>query len=138
MNSKQGSSKLFEKFEYKNTHSSDLWDELTKTSEYNLGEILPTWIKQEGYPLISISKSDNKYKISQNRFLIDGETDETVWKVPLNIKCLETGVSQKFILDSESQEIEFEGTVPFINNGGGHSSTQTIVQTFYLQFQTIL
>ena len=58
-----------------------MWDELTKTSEYNLSEILPTWIKQEGYPLISISKSDNKYKISQNRFLIDGETDETVWKV---------------------------------------------------------
>lgn len=115
---KQGVQNYLKKFEYKNTHSSDLWDELTKTSEYNLSEILPTWIKQEGYPLISISKSDNKYKISQNRFLIDGETDETVWKVPLNIKCLETGVSQKFILDSESQEIEFEGTVPFINNGG--------------------
>ena len=27
----------------------------------------------------------------------------------MNIKCLETGVSHKFILDSESQEIEFEG-----------------------------
>ena len=54
-----------EKFEYKNTHSSDLWDELTKSSEYNLSKILPTWIKQEGYPLISISKSDNKYKISK-------------------------------------------------------------------------
>ena len=135
---KQGVQNYLKKFEYKNTHSSDLWDELTKSSEYNLSEILPTWIKQEGYPLISISKSDNKYKISQNRFLIDGETDETVWKVPLNIKCLETGVSQKYILDSQSQEIEFEGTVPFINNGGGHSSTQTTVQTFYLQFQTIL
>ena len=115
---KQGVQNYLKKFEYKNTHSSDLWDELTKSSEYNLSEILPTWIKQEGYPLISISKSDNKYKISQNRFLIDGETDATVWKVPLNIKCLETGVSQKFILDSESQEIEFEGIVPFVNNGG--------------------
>ena len=115
---KQGVQNYLKKFKYKNTHSSDLWDELTKSSEYNLSEILPTWIKQEGYPLISISKSDNKYKISQNRFLIDGETDATVWKVPLNIKCLETGVSQKFILDSESQEIEFQGTVPFINNGG--------------------
>ena len=53
------------KYEYKNTHSSDLWNELTNSSSYNLSEILPTWIKQEGYPIVKIEKVGDSFKISQ-------------------------------------------------------------------------
>ena len=41
-NFKKGVRNYLNKYEYKNTHSSDLWNELTNSSSYNLNEILPS------------------------------------------------------------------------------------------------
>jgi puromycin-sensitive aminopeptidase len=115
---KEGVRNYLNKYEYKNTHSSDLWNELTNSSSYNLSEILPTWIKQEGYPIVKIEKVKDSFKISQKKYLIDGDTDDSLWSVPLNIRCLDNGTIIKEVIVSKSQIIEIDGKVPFINNGG--------------------
>ena len=117
-NFKEGVRNYLNKYEYKNTHSSDLWNELTNSSSYNLSEILPTWIKQEGYPIVKIEKEGNGFKVSQKKYLIDGDTDDSLWSVPLNIRCLDSGTVIKEIVSLESQVLEIDGKVPFINNGG--------------------
>ena len=117
-NFKEGVRSYLKKYEYKNTHSSDLWNELTNSSSYNLSDILPTWIKQEGYPIVKIEKEDSNFKVSQKKYLIDGDTDDSLWSVPLSIRCLDSGVTSKEVIDSKSHVIEVDGEVPFINNGG--------------------
>ena len=57
-------------------------------------------------------------KISQKKYLIDGDTDDSLWSVPLNIRCLDNGTIIKEVIVSKSQIIEIDGKVPFINNGG--------------------
>ncbi len=117
-NFKEGVRSYLKKYEYKNTHSSDLWNELTNSSSYNLSDILPTWIKQEGYPIVKIEKEGSNFKVSQKKYLIDGDTDDSLWSVPLNIRCLDSGVTSKEVITSKSHVIEVDGEVPFINNGG--------------------
>ena len=106
------------KFKYKNTHSTDLWNELSKTSDYRLEEILPTWIHQEGYPIISVHLEDNKIFVSQERFLISGDSDETIWKVPLNIRYLDSDSIDKILFSEKQSSFQQNGSVPFVNNGG--------------------
>ena len=103
---------------FKNTHSTDLWNELTEASDYELNKILPTWIKQEGYPIVSVEIQDSSLKLSQRKFLIDGSTDDTLWHVPINIKYLDTKRESKLLLESVSENFESKGSVPYINNGG--------------------
>ena len=117
-NFKEGVRSYLKKYEYKNTHSSDLWNELTNSSSYNLSGILPTWIKQEGYPIVKIEKEGNNFKVSQKKYLIDGDTDDSLWSVPLNIRCLDSGAISKEVIESNSHVIKVDGEVPFINNGG--------------------
>ena len=115
---KDGVRKYLKKYEYKNTHSSDLWNELTSASSYNLSEILPTWIQQEGYPIVNIEKEGSSFKISQKKYLIDGSTDNSLWSVPLNIRYLDNDKVNKLVMDSDSITIENDGAIPFLNNGG--------------------
>src|SRR6056300_503074 len=71
-NFKKGVRNYLNKHKYKNTHSSDLWTELSGETEYDLEDILPTWIKQEGYPIISVEHNENtNFIFSQSKFLID-------------------------------------------------------------------
>ena len=118
-NFKKGVRNYLNKHKFKNTHSSDLWTELSGETEYDLEDILPTWIKQEGYPIISIEHNENtNFIFSQSKFLIDGETDDSLWKVPINIRFLDNGKSQKVLLENKTGSFELIGNVPFINNGG--------------------
>ena len=118
-NFKKGVRNYLNKHKYKNTHSSDLWTELSGETEYDLEDILPTWIKQEGYPIISIEHKENtNFIFSQSKFLIDGETDDSLWKVPINIRFLDNSKSQKVLLENKTDSFELIGNVPFINNGG--------------------
>ena len=118
-NFKKGVRNYLNKHKFKNTHSSDLWTELSGETEYDLEDILPTWIKQEGYPIISIEHNENtNFIFSQSKFLIDGETDDSLWKVPINIRFLDNGKSQKVLLENKTDSFELIGNVPFINNGG--------------------
>ena len=82
-NFKSGVRNYLKKYQYKNTHSTDLWNELTEASEYEINKILPTWIKQEGYPIVSVEIQDASLKLSQRKFLIDGSTDDSLWHLSL-------------------------------------------------------
>jgi len=117
-NFKSGVRNYLKKYQYKNTHSTDLWNELTETSEYAINKILPTWIKQEGYPIVSVEIQDSSLKLSQRKFLIDGSTDDSLWHIPINLKYLDTKSENKLLLEDVSENFESKGNVPYINNGG--------------------
>jgi puromycin-sensitive aminopeptidase len=81
------------KYQYNNAETNDLWDALGKSSRQPVAEIMDTWIKQIGYPVLYLESESGPFgediRISQSRFLYDrllGEdSDPTLWQVPLTL-----------------------------------------------------
>lgn len=90
---RMGIHNFLEKFKYKNAVTRDLWESLEGVTSKSLpiGRIMDTWTRQMGYPVINVKKmSDNKYKITQERFLKDKNARDTSvspysykWDVPV-------------------------------------------------------
>ena len=110
------------KFKFENTNSSDLWDALSEASNQPLNKILPFWIREKGYPFLQVDCSNNFLTIKQKPFLLKNvETNKNNIKpVPVQIKFLDTGNEEKFLLDEAERVIDLKnlGEVPHINSGG--------------------
>lgn len=70
----KGIKDYFKKHRYRNTVGDDLWSALQPYADFNVKDFMHAWISQPGYPVI-------KGK-TQQRFLIDGSTDDTKWPLP--------------------------------------------------------
>jgi Aminopeptidase N len=117
----KGVQEYLNKFKYDNTNSSDLWDSLSKASGQPLNEMLPYWIKEEGYPSVSISTNDSSLLLEQKRFLLkDIKIENSNKPIPISIKFLDTDEKFNLILDqtNETIDIEEKGKVPLVNSGG--------------------
>ena len=114
----EGVQQYLNKYKFENTHSSDLWESLSEASKLPLNKMLPTWIKQPGFPIINVSKSGSKFILEQSKFLIDGSTDDSLWEIPVNVRFLDTGKVHTLVQNSKTIELDALGEIPFINNGG--------------------
>ena len=117
----KGVQEYLNKFKYDNTNSSDLWDSLSKASGQPLNEMLPYWIKKEGYPSVSISINDSSLLLEQKRFLLkDIKIENSNKPIPISIKFLDTDEKFNLILDQANEKIDIEekGKVPLVNSGG--------------------
>ncbi|XP_070159038.1 aminopeptidase A isoform X2 [Polyergus mexicanus] len=61
------------KYAYLNAETADLFNILQDAvgEKLNITAIMDTWTRQEGYPVINVQKSGNKFILYQKRFLID-------------------------------------------------------------------
>jgi len=109
-------------FKFKNTNSSDLWDALSEASNQPLNKILPYWIREKGYPFLQVDCSNNYLTIKQKPFLLKNINTHkrSIKPVPVQIKFLDTGNEEKFLLDETEKVIDLEnlGKVPHVNSGG--------------------
>ena len=80
---RNGLREYFKKYAYLNTEANDLWRALSDSSGQNLSEIMTPWLTQPGFPIIFASQSGNKITLRQERFLLDGKSDSTIWPVIL-------------------------------------------------------
>ncbi len=56
------------KHSYKNTDTIDLWKSFEKVSGKPVSKMMSLWIKETGYPLVTVTKSKNEFYLSQERF----------------------------------------------------------------------
>ncbi|HXZ89793.1 MAG TPA: M1 family metallopeptidase, partial [Candidatus Dormibacteraeota bacterium] len=73
---------------YANATGSDLWSAIESASEKPVQKIMSSWIGQPGFPVVTVSKSDGKLTLRQERFLISGGTDKEKvrWPIPVIIE----------------------------------------------------
>jgi aminopeptidase N len=64
----------FKKYKYRNTTGDDLWQALQPHAKFDIKEFMDAWIMQPGYPMLTDG--------NQQRFLLNGETDDTKWPLP--------------------------------------------------------
>ena len=89
---RQGIHLFLDKYKYKNAVTRDLWRSLEQVTDLNIEQIMDTWTRQMGFPVLHLDKlSDTKYRVTQQRFLIDSSAkiDEEespfsyMWEVPV-------------------------------------------------------
>ena len=116
---REGVQEYLNKFKYRNTNSPDLWECLKEVSGRPLDKMLPSWIHQEGFPIIQIKEEGQKWEISQNRYLINGETTDQIWMVPLKIRDLNSNNEVTIELKDRNMLIDKKDLqLPLINAGG--------------------
>ena len=56
-------------------------------SPENMSERFEKWITQPGFPLVSVSRTNNSLKLQQNRFLLDRSNGsvEYTWDIPIAV-----------------------------------------------------
>uniref|UniRef100_A0A914DBZ0 Puromycin-sensitive aminopeptidase n=2 Tax=Acrobeloides nanus TaxID=290746 RepID=A0A914DBZ0_9BILA len=115
-----GCSAIIWQFQYSNAETINLWDELSRVSGQNIIELMSSWTKQMGFPLVNVEQRIESgkriLKLRQERFILDGKSDDQdlVWKIPINI-CAESSPDRakfKILMTDRAQEFELEGVQP--------------------------
>jgi len=139
-----GLKNYFQKFAYKNTEASDLWESFSEVCGIDIALFMNKWISQPGFPVLDVSKSDEKIYLSQKRLASSlAEPSDSLWPIPLNSNDL----SLPKIFDSKSIVVNSDRKLPlrlnignsahFITNYSNETLSQIIEQIKNNELQTI-
>jgi puromycin-sensitive aminopeptidase len=98
-----------------NAVADDLWSALQEASGQPVLELANTWIRQPGYPLVSLAREGSKVRLSQRRFLSEpGAEAPGAWPVPVVLRFAdERGVhEQRLLLREASAEVPLDAIGP--------------------------
>ena len=91
-NFRDGVSNYLKANEFKNADSNDLVKHLEGKIDEDVTEVLNTWIRQKGLPVVSVQRNGNNFRLTQKRFFTDPDSaeKETVeseynykWSIPI-------------------------------------------------------
>ena len=67
-----------------NAVADDLWGALARASRAPVVELANAWIRQSGYPVVSVAPEGDRVRVSQERFFSEpGLTGKESWPVPM-------------------------------------------------------
>jgi puromycin-sensitive aminopeptidase len=104
---------------HREANADDLWASLAESSGQPILELANGWIRQTGYPLISLSEQAGKLRITQRRFFSDPQAapEPTLWLVPLVLRV--DGRERRVLLRSADETIDVGGPSGWILGNAG-------------------
>lgn len=113
---KGGLKNYLEKMNEKSATSDDLFNALNEKwndKDLSVKTIMDTWVTQSGYPVITVTREENKIRIKQERFLAKkpNQTEsEEKWWIPINFASekkadFDTTSASNWLKPNESLEI---------------------------------
>ncbi len=104
-NFRNGLNKYLTGHKYQNATTDDLWTSLSKASKKQVKKIMDPWVKQQGYPIVAVEKTGSHFNLSQKRFLLEPEPDDSLWPIPISVK---DGMNiRKFVFDRREMAEDF-------------------------------
>jgi puromycin-sensitive aminopeptidase len=107
-----------------NAVADDLWAALTEASRQPVIEVANAWIRQPGYPVVSVSLGGNRLSLGQARFFSDpsAKSDEH-WPVPIVLRWADAGGEHqtRILLQGRTliTELPVEGPVTWLCANAG-------------------
>lgn len=101
-NFRDGLHDYFGKYAYENTIGDDLWEALQPYADFGVQQFMDAWISQPGYPALQSAHNDDQTWYAQQRFLIDGTTDDTEWLLPE----VKDDMSGHYLIDLSDKEFQ--------------------------------
>ena len=98
---------------YKNTLTEDLWVALQEASQKQVGNVMSTWTKQKGFPVIKVSSVQDGdsliLTLTQEKFCADGQLPQSeaniLWMIPLSISTSANPKALETLFESRSIEL---------------------------------
>ncbi len=120
----------------KNATADDLWGALAEASEQPILELANGWIRQTGYPLLSVSEHGGRIVLRQRRFFSDPEASEqgepTRWLVPVVLRWRDQhGTRERRLLLREPEQSIDLGTKERLDWVLGNSGGRGFYRTAY-------
>eukprot|EP00514_Thraustochytrium_sp_LLF1b_P000018 CAMPEP_0184519588 /NCGR_PEP_ID=MMETSP0198_2-20121128/6710_1 /TAXON_ID=1112570 /ORGANISM="Thraustochytrium sp., Strain LLF1b" /LENGTH=912 /DNA_ID=CAMNT_0026910121 /DNA_START=34 /DNA_END=2771 /DNA_ORIENTATION=+ len=93
---KQGLQLYMDRFKYKNTETTDLWQAWEDVSKLPVKKVMASWTSQMGFPVVTVKSaawnedcSSCTVKLEQSWFIADGskhpDTKKKLWSIPLMV-----------------------------------------------------
>ncbi len=92
---REGLRHYLKKHSYKNTNTVDLWNSFEKVSKKKVREIMNSWTKKTGYPLVTLAQTKHGYIAKQERFFSSrlsskANIENTTWQIPFSYESNNT------------------------------------------------
>uniref|UniRef100_A0A0E0M0C9 Aminopeptidase n=1 Tax=Oryza punctata TaxID=4537 RepID=A0A0E0M0C9_ORYPU len=94
------------KYAYSNAKTEDLWAVLEEVSGEPVKDLMTTWTKKQGYPVISVKLKGHDVELEQDQFLLDGSSDSGMWIVPITLGCNSHDMQKRFLLKHKCSNIK--------------------------------
>ncbi|KAH9297886.1 hypothetical protein KI387_029568 [Taxus chinensis] len=78
----------------KNARTEDLWAVLSEESGERVNELMDSWTKQKGYPVVIAKLTDDGLELEQSQYLSSGALGHGKWVVPITL-CYGSYEAQK-------------------------------------------
>lgn len=95
-----------------NAEADELWGALTEASGEPVLEMANAWIRQSGYPLLSLEASGKTVRLSQSRFFSEpGVTSGETWPLPVVLRYSSGGRTheKRILMREKTLELTLEG-----------------------------
>ncbi|ONM04756.1 aminopeptidase M1-B [Zea mays] len=96
------------KYAYSNAKTEDLWVVLEEESGEPVKDLMTTWTKQQGYPVIYAKINGHDLELEQAQFLSDGSSGPGMWIVPVTACCGSYDAQKKFLLKDKMDKINIK------------------------------
>ncbi|XP_059468459.1 puromycin-sensitive aminopeptidase isoform X2 [Neocloeon triangulifer] len=113
---RKGMNLYLTRHQFGNAETEDLWAALEEASGKPVKDVMSSWTKQKGFPVISISsqqKGDSReLQLIQRQFCAAGDCkdESALWLVPITLSTAKEPdkVAQNFVFDTKSKTITLE------------------------------
>uniref|UniRef100_A0AAQ5XWL0 Aminopeptidase n=1 Tax=Amphiprion ocellaris TaxID=80972 RepID=A0AAQ5XWL0_AMPOC len=105
---RDGCRKYLKDYYFKNAKTANFWESLV--SGLPVEEVMDTWTKQMGYPVLDLSVSETNARLSQTRFLLDPNADASQppsslgykWTIPVKWHSVQSDKNMLLVIDNYS------------------------------------
>ncbi|XP_066535970.1 glutamyl aminopeptidase [Hoplias malabaricus] len=117
---RDGCRQYLKNYQFQNAKTSDFWNAQAQASGFAVADVMETWTKQMGYPVLNFISTDTNANLSQQRFLLDPNADPSQpssplgykWTIPVEYHLLATNKSNTIMFDKSNSEITIAGYSP--------------------------
>jgi aminopeptidase N len=121
-----GVNAYIQKHQYANATADDFWDAQARTSKKPVDQIMPTFVKQAGVPIINVktqcSSNSTTITLDQHRYYFDREKfrepNDQLWQVPLCMKS-STGAQKCELLTKRQETFTLPGCSTWVLANAG-------------------
>ncbi|KAM4129173.1 hypothetical protein ACJW30_01G002100 [Castanea mollissima] len=96
------------KFACSNAKSEDLWISLEEGCNEPVNQLMNSWTKQKGYPIVPVKVKDQKLVLEQSQFLASGSLGDGQWIVPITLCRGSYDVHKNFLLQTKSETLDMK------------------------------
>ncbi|XP_062326107.1 glutamyl aminopeptidase [Osmerus eperlanus] len=110
---RDGCRKYLKDYHFMNAKTKNFWDSLAEVSKLPVAEVMDTWTKQMGYPVLDLAIVGTQANLTQKRFLLDPNADVTQppsplgykWNIPVTWHSVNSEKNMSIMFDKDATEL---------------------------------